>query len=236
MPRRPRIDLPGVSQHIIQRGNDRQPCFFADVDRIRYLDELREICLKEDCAVHAYVPMTNHVHLLATPSRAGQIARIMQSLGRRYVRFVNDRYHRTGTLWEGRCKACLVDSETCLLRCHRYTELNPVRAGMVVTPNEYRWTSYAANAAGRHDPLLTQHPAYRALGATSDERQHAYRRLFDDPPDADELDAICTYLQRQHALGSTRFQLSIERQLARRVGPAKVGRPRKKTAGGEIAL
>jgi putative transposase len=100
MPRRPRLDLPNIPQHIIQRGNDRQPCFFADVDRLRYLDDLREICTKEDYAVHAYVLMTNHVHLLATPSSGGQIGRLMQALGRRYVRFVNDRYRRTGTLWD----------------------------------------------------------------------------------------------------------------------------------------
>jgi putative transposase len=113
--------------------------------------------------------------------------------------------------------------------------MNPVRAGMVVAPHDYKWTSYAANAAGLHDPL-TQHPAYRVLGATAQERQLAYPRLFDDPPAADELDTIRTYLQRQHALGSTRFQMAIERQLARRVGPAKVGRPRKQASGRETAL
>lgn len=128
MPRQPRLDLAGVPQHIVQRGNDRQPCFFQDIDRVRYLDELRGICMRESCAVHAYVLMTNHVHLLITPSAQGQVTRVMQSLGRRYVRYVNDRYRRTGTLWEGRYKACLVDSESYLLRCYRYIELNPLRA------------------------------------------------------------------------------------------------------------
>ncbi|WP_345782844.1 transposase [Dyella acidisoli] len=106
MPRQPRLDLPYIPQHIVQRGNDRQPCFFTDIDRIRHLDELREITLHEHCVVHAYVLMTNHVHLLMTPTDSGQIARVMQALGRRYVRYVNDRYRRTGTLWEGRYKSC----------------------------------------------------------------------------------------------------------------------------------
>lgn len=121
MPRQRRLDLADIPQHVIQRGNDRRACFFTDVDYVRYLDELREITVREGCAVHAYVLMTNHVHLLMTPTEVGQVARVMQALGRRYVRFVNDRYHRTGTLWEGRYKACLVDSETYLLSCYRYT-------------------------------------------------------------------------------------------------------------------
>ena len=121
--------LPGVPQHVVQRGNDRQPCFFQDVDHVRYLDELPEVCLREKCAVHAYVLITNHVHLLMTPSTQGQVAGVMQPLGRRYVRYVNDRYRRTGTLWEGRYKACLVDSETYRLRCYRYMKTGSVRAG-----------------------------------------------------------------------------------------------------------
>ncbi|EIL89461.1 transposase [Rhodanobacter fulvus Jip2] len=129
MPRQPRLDLAGVPQHVVQRGNDRQPCFFQDVDHVRYLDELPEVCLREKCAVHAYVLITNHVHLLMTPSTQGQVARVMQPLGRRYVRYVNGRYRRTGTLWEGRYKACLVDSETYRLRCYRYMKTGSVRVG-----------------------------------------------------------------------------------------------------------
>jgi putative transposase len=127
-----------VPQHLVQRGNDRQPCFFADIDRMRYLQDLRELSLKLPIAVHAYVLMTNHVHLLLTSQCAGAIATLMQSLGRRYVRYVNDQYRRTGTLWEGRYKSCLVQDETYLLRCYRYIELNPVRAGMVADPADYR--------------------------------------------------------------------------------------------------
>ena len=125
MSRFPRPDIPGVAQHVVQRGNDRMPCFIDDVDRQRYLTALRETSQRHRCAIHAYVLMTNHVHLLVTPTQTGQIARMMQSLGRRYVRYVNERYHRTGTLWEGRYKACLVGTVPYLLRCYRYIEFNP---------------------------------------------------------------------------------------------------------------
>jgi putative transposase len=164
MPRRPRIDLPHITQHVVQRGNDRQPCFFTSGDYERYRSDLREITLHEGCEIHAYVLMTNHVHLLMTPNGVGQVARIMQSLGRRYVRYVNDRHHRTGTLWEGRYKACLVGTARYLLRCYRYIELNPVRAAMVEQPGDYRWSSYGSNASGVFDPLVRSHSAYVALG------------------------------------------------------------------------
>jgi putative transposase len=154
----------------------------------------------------------------------------MQALGRRYVRYVNDRYHRTGTLWEGRYKACPVESETYLLRCYRYIELNPVRAAMVPAPDDYRWSSYAANALGAHDPLLTPHAAYLALGADAPARQRAYRALVAEALTPDDLELIRLRLQRQHALGSDRFQACIEAQLSRRAGPAKIGRPRKAAA------
>jgi putative transposase len=137
MPRQPRLDLANIPQHVVQRGNDRQPCFFTDVDRVRYLQDLREIAIREGCNVHAYVLMTNHVHLLMTPAASGQVARVMQSLGRRYVRYINDRYRRTGTLWEGRYKSSLVDRETYLLHCYRYIELNPIRAHMTADPLDY---------------------------------------------------------------------------------------------------
>jgi putative transposase len=227
MPRQPRLDLAGIPQHIVQRGNDRQPCFFSEIDYLRYLDDLREITLRESCAVHAYVLMTNHVHLLMTPSSIGQIARIMQALGRRYVRYVNDRYRRTGTLWEGRYKACLVDSDAHLLRCYRYIELNPVRARMVADVSEYAWSSYAHNALGAVNPLIKPHACYLSLGSTSIERCEAYRDLVRQSVDPEELARIRLHLQRQHALGSERFRSAIEAQLARRAGPAKIGRPRK---------
>ena len=228
MPRQPRLDVPGVAQHVVQRGNDRQPCFFNDIDRVRYLDTLRELCLKSGCRVHAYVLMTNHVHLLLTPHAAGQIAWVLQALGRRYVRYINDRYARTGTLWEGRYKACLVDGEAYLLRCHRYIELNPVRAAMVSAPGDYRWSSFACNAHGAADPLVQPHAAYLALDVSAESRRMRYRQLFDEALDGDEIERIRRYLQGQYALGSERFQSSIEAMLRRRASPAPIGRPRRR--------
>jgi putative transposase len=231
MPRQPRLDLANIPQHVVQRGNDRQPCFFTDVDRVRYLQDLREISLHEGCSVHAYVLMTNHVHLLMTPTASGQVSRVMQSLGRRYVRYINDRYWRTGTFWEGRYKSSLVDRETYLLHCYRYIELNPVRARMTVDPLDYPWSSHAKNAFGKDDALIHPHPAYLALGSTDAERRSAYRALAMEKLSEDDLDAIRAHLQHQHALGSDRFRIAIEKQLSRRAGPAKIGRPRKTTQG-----
>ena len=227
MPRQPRIDLPLVPQHVLQRGNDRRPCFFQPIDRVRYLDELRDITRRVACQVHAYVLMTNHVHLLMTPSAAGQISSVMQALGRRYVRYINDRYRRTGTLWEGRYKACPVETNDHLLRCYRYIELNSVRAAMVASAGDHEGSSYAANALGGHDPLITPHSRYTALGPTAAERQTAYRRFVDLGISPEELETIRLRLQRQHALGSERFRLIIGEQLARPAGPLRIGRPRK---------
>lgn len=175
MPRQPRIDVPGFPQHLVQRGVDRQPCFFSDEDRRRYLTDLREIAATLDCSIHAYVLMTNHVHLLATPREFGDLGRMMQALGRRYVRYVNDRHRRTGTLWQGRFKACVVDSDRYLLACQRYIELNPVRAAMVVDPGDYPWSSYRHHAIGVHDALLRPHAIYEALGSGPAARREAYR-------------------------------------------------------------
>ncbi|SFS06396.1 putative transposase [Dyella sp. OK004] len=227
MPRQPRLDLANVPQHVIQRGNDRQPCFFTEADYLRYLSDLREISLREGCSVHAYVLMTNHVHLLMTPSSIGWVARVMQALGRRHVRYVNDRYRRTGTLWEGRYKACLVDSEIHLLRCYRYIELNPVRARMVADASDYPWSSYASNAFGSANRLIRPHASYLSLGTHPHERCEAYRALVMQTIAPEELDGIRQHLQRQHALGSDRFRMKIEALLERRAGPAKIGRPRK---------
>ena len=170
MPRQTRLDLPEVPQHVIQRGNDRQPCFFNETDYLRYRNDLREISLREECAVHAYVLMINHVHLLITPMAVGAVGRVMQSLGRRYVRYINDRYHRTGTLWEGRYKACLIEDGDHLMRCHRYIELNPLRAAMVADPSDYPWSSHQCNAFGVHDPLVSHHAGYLLLSDNPVER------------------------------------------------------------------
>lgn len=225
MPRRPRLDAAGIAQHVIQRGNDRQPCFFADGDRLRYLRDLNELAMAHDCAVHGYALMTNHVHLLITPDAVGAIAALMHALGTRYVRAVNDRYGRTGTLWEGRYKSCLVDSERYVLACLRYIELNPVRAGMVPHPAAYPWSSYGANGEGRAEALVRPHPTYLALASDPAVRLARYRDLVAAGIGEDELSAIRGYTQRQHALGSTRFQDAIEAMLGRRARPGRNGRP-----------
>jgi putative transposase len=215
MPRQPRPDLAGVPQHVVQRGNDRQACFFEDADYRAYLTGLREASLRYGCLVHAYVLMTNHVHLLLTPSARGGVSRMMQWLGRNYVGHVNVRYRRTGTLWEGRYKSCLVDTDHYLLTCYRYIELNPVRAAMVATPGEYRWSSYHANADGAGDPLIRFHPEYLRLGPDLAARQRAYRTLFDDVLTPERVTEIRAYLQQQRVLGSEPFQRQVEAMLGR---------------------
>lgn len=178
MPRPPRLAPQGVPLHVIQRGNNRAPCFFGDVDRRFYLKCLASSAGRTHCLVHAYVLMTNHVHLLVTPRARGSVSAMLQDLGRRYVRVVNTIHGRTGTLWEGRFRSSLVDTERYLLTCHRYIELNPVRAGLSSSPSEYPWSSHAHYAAGETNPLITAHAAYLGLGATPTERQAAFRDLF----------------------------------------------------------
>ncbi len=219
--------MPGIAQHIVQRGNNRQPCFFCQDDYRRYLRDLNELAIRHDCRVHAYVLMTNHVHLLMTPHAAGTVPQLMQSLGRRYVGYVNRRYDRTGTLWEGRYKSHLVDSESYLLRCYRYIELNPVRARMVADPGDYPWSSHRCNAFGEVNMLVRAHPCYMELGNSRCDRTHAYRNLVLGAVDPEEIEAIRLHLQRGYAFGPRRFQQRIEAQLGRRAGPAKIGRPRK---------
>ena len=215
MARQPRPDLPGITQHLVQRGNDRQPCFYADVDYSRYLQDLHAACVGYGVALHAYVLMTNHVHLLVTPQASGAIGRMMQCLGRHYVTYVNRTYRRTGTLWEGRYKSCLVDGDRYVLACHRYIELNPVRAAMVAAPDQYPWSSHLANAHGHDDPRLSLHPVLASLASTREVRQRYYQALFDEVLDEAQMQEIRNYLQQQRALGSTRFQADIEAQLGR---------------------
>jgi putative transposase len=227
MARQPRLDLPGVPQHVIQRGNNRQPCFLQERDYRFYLESLHEASTQTGCRVHAYVLMTNHVHLLITPEGVGAISHVMQRLGRRYVAYFNQAYRRSGTLWEGRFKACLIDSERYLLTCYRYIELNPVRAAMVDAPERYAWSSYHANACGTYDPLVEPHTEYLSLGSNAEERREAYRELFLDAISDDGLREIRSYAQKQRALGTTRFQEAIEAELDRVTAIQERGRPRK---------
>ncbi|MBI4293899.1 MAG: transposase [Betaproteobacteria bacterium] len=225
MARHSRLELPGVPQHVIQRGNNREPCFFSDSDYRLYLECLREASVRHDCAVHAYVLMTNHVHLLVTPRESGAVSRMMQHLGRRYVRTVNDGYRRSGTLWEGRFRSNLVDSERYFLICQQYIELNPVRSAMVGQPRDYRWSSHRYYAEGRLDPLLAEHECFGRLGQTPEERRDAYLALFRDRIDQRGLQEIRETAQQGWPLGSEQFKDQIEMSLRRPVRPGRRGRP-----------
>lgn len=225
MPRRPRIHLAGVPQHVIQRGVDRQPVFFSDDDCQFYLDWLGEYAQKRQISLHAYCLMTNHVHLLLSSPSAGALGGLMQDMGRRYVQYVNRAYHRSGGLWQGRYKVSYVQTERYLLSCMRYVELNPVRAGMVAAPGEYRWSSYPANARGAANPLITPHGEYLALDADADTRQHAYRDLFENAADGPAWTLIRTATQQGVVVGESRFAEVIEQRLGRSVLPRPRGRP-----------
>jgi putative transposase len=190
MPRQARLVLPDVALHVRQRGHNRNACFWHDTDRIVYLSLLHELAKDAACAVHAYVLMTNHVHLLLTPRDAGSCATLMRNLGQRYVQYVNRRYERSGTLWEGRYRSCLVDSPDYVLGCHRYIELNPVRAGMVATACGYRWSSHNGNLGEAPNAILTAHCEYRALSDDEQARRAAYRDLFRQAEDPKFLAAI----------------------------------------------
>jgi putative transposase len=216
MPRRARITLAGVPAHLIQRGNNRGACFFAQDDYRFYLHHLRAHALATGCAVHAYCLMTNHAHLLLTPDSADGCGRLMKGLGQRYVQYINRTYQRSGTLWEGRFRSCLAQTEDYLLACYRYIELNPVRAAMVAHPREYRWSSYCVNAEGKPSNLIVPHEQYRSLGRSAEERCQAYRGLFEADLDPAMVSAIRQATNGNYALGSNRFQAEIEAALGRR--------------------
>lgn len=227
MARLPRPDLANVPQHVVQRGNNRMPCFLDDEDRHAYLRLLGECLPRFGCSLHAYVLMSNHVHLLLTPSCVGAVARLMQTFGRNYAKWFNLAHRRCGTLWEGRYKSCLVDSETYLLACHRYIELNPVRAWMVSDPADYLWSSYRANALGQPDPILEPHPVHLALESDPAARLRSYRELVACALDAQTVADIRSYIQQQRALGSDRFQARVEAELRRFVAVRPAHRPRR---------
>ncbi len=225
MPRRPRIKLADAPQHLVQRGVNREPCFFAEEDYHCYLHWLGEAAAERRCAIHAYVLMTNHVHLLITPETQDGPAKLMQSIGRRYVQYVNRFYRRSGTLWEGRFKSSAVQTEEYLLLCQRYIELNPVRAGMVSDPAHYRWSSYRHNGLGQSDSRLTRHPLYLALGQDEAARLSAYRDLFQSELDAKAIADIRLALAQGQPLGSERFREAISSATGVRRVRTRRGRP-----------
>ena len=216
MSRWPRIVLPGVPMHITHRGNDRETIFRSAGDFAQYRDTLIEAGERTGCTVHAYALMTNHVHLLLTPGASDATARLMRIVGSRFVRYLNLRYRRTGTRWEGRFKSSVVDTDRYLLTCSRYIELNPVRAGIVDAPEAYQWSSYRRLALGESDPLITPHAVYESLGATARERQQAYRSLFVHALPDQSSRRIRHAALGGSALGSARFCARLGNQLDRR--------------------
>lgn len=229
MPRKPRIYAPGVTCHIVQRGNNRSACFFAEDDFKIYINSLTEALNQYNVQLHAFVLMTNHVHLLMTPTTAEGISRVMQSVGRSYVTTINRLYQRTGTLWEGRHKACLIDSEHYFMACQRYIELNPVRANMVQHPSEYKWSSYQYHGVGKQITCLTPHPLYQALGANDKQRQYQYRSLFSNALHPEQLHQIRKCLNHNYPLGSDKFKAEIEANLNVRFGHLAPGHPSKQS-------
>lgn len=230
MARLPRFVILGQPQHVIVRGNNRIEIFCAEADYHFYLEKLQQACEKHDCTLHAYVLMTNHVHLLITPHDGQSLSKALQMVGRYYVQYFNYCYQRTGTLWEGRYKATLIDSESYLLTCMRYIELNPVRAGMVKHPSVYLWSSYRCNAMGEPNEIISPHLEYWRLGKSEQERQAAYRRLFRHHVSEESTNAIREATNKAWVLGSDRFKQRIQKQLERRVAPAARGGDRKSAA------
>lgn len=223
MARLPRFDVPGHPQHVIQRGNNRSIIFVGDEDYEFYMTKLGEACKRYQCDLHAYVLMTNHVHLLMTPHLKGGIGKVMQMLGRYYVQYFNYQYNRTGTLWEGRYKATVLDSEQYLLSCSRYIELNPVRADMVNHPADYPWSSYHFNALGVSNSLIKAHTIYIALGRRAASRQSAYRALFEHQIPERTMDEIRAATNKSWALGNEKFLEQIEELTQRQVQPKPRG-------------
>lgn len=202
MARQPRLVLPGVAIHAIQRGNNRGSCFRAASDRALYLSFLREFSKKFGCLVHAYCLMPNHVHLLMTPASGEACGAMMRDLGQRYVRHFNRRYGRTGTLWEGRFRSCVTDSAHYVLACYRYIELNPVRAGIAAHPEGYEWSSHSINIGRGTDGLITPHIEFLALGNDADARHRAYAGLFEEALQPSVVGAIRKATNAGHRLGS----------------------------------
>lgn len=227
MARQCRYDLSEVAQHVIQRGNNRCVIFVCEDDCAYFKDLLVESGERYAVDFHAYVLMTNHAHFLITPHEVGAVGRLLQSLGRRYVQYFNRRYGRSGTLWEGRYRATVVDSDGYLMACYRYIELNPVRAGLVRRPEDFVWSSFRRNASGAADALVTTHPIFDGLGPDANGRQTAYRKLFNHDLDSDMLNAVREATNKGWVLGGSDFTRKIDELVSRQVNPTSRGGDRK---------
>jgi putative transposase len=218
--------LSGIPVHVIQRGNNRQPCFYEENDRSFYLFHLGRLLTKAGCALHAHCLMTNHVHLLLTPNSLDSCGALMKGVGQIHTQYMNRTYGRTGSLWEGRFRSCLVQAEDYLLACYRYIEMNPVRANLVSHPREYAWSSYLANAEGKASALVTPHDEYARLGQAGEERRNRYRELVAEVLDSRLIDAIRAATNGNFALGDARFRQQVSIALGRPASRGSPGRPR----------
>ena len=227
MPRRPRLSMESVPLHILQRGIKRNACFFRKEDYYFYLGLLREQSLKQHCAVHAYVLMPNHIHLLLTPHRKNSASLLMKYIGQFYTQYINKTYRRCGTLWEGRFRSCMLEDKDYVLLCSRYIELNPVRTGIVACPEDYYWSSYHANGEGKNNLLLTKHESYWQLGTSLKECEENYRKKIAEQITPDVLKQIRFSINGNYALGGQEFKDGLEKMLHCRVTPGKAGRPKK---------
>lgn len=239
MARLPRFDIPGYAQHVIQRGINRSRVFFRRQDYHYYLSCLRDLASGSGIDIHAYALLPNHVHLLVTPRRKEALSRVMQTLGCRYVRYVNRRYRRTGTLWDGRFRSTVVDGGEYFLTCQRYIELNPVRMGLVRQPGGHPYSSFRHYADGEPDDLITPHPAFLALADTPERRRRAYRELFARPLDPDIVKELLRGTNQGWAVGGDKFKKEVETVARRRAAPKPrggrrpgAGRPRKRVESG----
>jgi putative transposase len=230
MPRQLRLILPGVAVHITQRGNNRAACFRQDADYLVYLAHLRQLSIKYECALHAYCLMTNHVHLLMTPTVAEACMALMRDLGQRYVQYFNRTHKRTGTLWEGRFHSSVAESARYVLGCYKYIERNPVQACMVQHPGDYLWSSYAVNSGMRSDPSISSHPEFLALAEDRDKRHASYRALLQEASDETLDQAIRDATTGGYPLTSDAFREAVIAPLGWKTGPSKPG-PRAASPG-----
>ncbi|QBK04730.1 transposase [Hylemonella gracilis] len=231
MARLPRLSIAGHAHHVVQRGNDGQAIFRDEVDRRQMLQLLETQAREHRVALHAYVLMDNHVHLLLTPATAEGLPKMMQAVGRRYVRWFNDRHGRSGTLWEGRYRATVIEAERHLLPCMAYIDLNPVRAGLVAQAADYPWSSHTHYIGQRADRLVTPHALYWALGNTPFAREAAYTRLVAEGLTQQQQETLTDSAFKGWALGGPEFMAALQKQTARRLSKGKAGRPAGRVAG-----
>ncbi len=236
MARLPRLIIPFQPHYVIQRGSNGQVIFHDAADYSAFLGWLRSAAKTFKVALHAYVLMPDRWHLLASPSDESGLGKMMQWIGRYYVPYFNQKYQRSGTLWQGRYKTSIIDAEQFFLMCSRYLEFCPVQDGLAVSPGDYPWSSYAHHAGYRPDPIVTDHPLYWALGNTPFEREAAYIKLTEQGLTAAERARVDAAVLKGWALGSDKFKGALERTLKRQVLPAKRGRPKKPAAASGAAI